>query len=89
MEETNSQRGASAASGLFDIQEEHPNTVKNRRLIGSEVGPYLIVDSKKAIDTKQGAARLSATTGNPLNLIEHQAAEERSIKAGGFNFYDM
>jgi len=59
--------------------------LKNRRLIGSEVGPYLIQDKKQIIDTK-AEARLSATTGNPLAMIEGNMQE--SIEGGAYNFYD-
>jgi hypothetical protein len=94
LDETNSHRGASAASGLFIEDETKVKNAqqdalgKNRRLIGSEVGPYLIQDKKPAIESK-GAARFSATTGNPLNMIDTQIRDEKSIEGGVFNFYDM
>ena len=85
MDDTNSHRGVSAASGLYVDQKGEKNT-NNRRLVGSEINPYMTQHNQMPIDGEKATeVKFSATTGNPLILI----GEDRPIKAGGFNFYDM
>jgi hypothetical protein len=66
LEDTN--RLGSGISGLYNYEEaSNLSDNKKRRGIGSEVAPFIPQEVKPSDNL---AARLSSTTGNPLNMME-------------------